>query len=314
MRLVGFLSKINEAAGTPGDAIQLLARAMVKSKDSNAFDEISWEDDDVLEQATELLKNQYNMIMNSSKNGNIKVFRMVCIPDINKLDKNNLGSSWTNHAGSASCWNEQENSNNSEFLIAGIANENDIDWIETLYHQSHGDFYDESEIRLLPNRKIQIQGIVQRDGRAGAQITDAFIGSTGSSYHNDIANRGADFVKYHLRGVNEEKMVDVWHLTDKQNVPSIMQNGLEPRIGTKSRSAKEKKNRIYVFPDLTSVEDALTNWWYDNTEFRQALLQLRLPASWVSQDKMRWEATIDKPVPPEFIKVMHDDVSDLASL
>ena len=114
--------------------------------------------------------------------------------------------------------------------------------------------------------------------------------------------------------MNEEQMVDVWHLTDKQNVPSITQNGLEPRTGAKSKSAGEKKNRIYVFPDLTSVEDALTNWWYDNTEYRQALLQLRVPESWITQDQVRWEATINHTVPPNMIKVAYADVSDVASL
>jgi len=314
MKLTIFLNTINEAASDNViKSIQLLSNAIAQSRDSQSFDGILWDDDDVVDQASALLKDQYDMI---SRGGNIKVYRMICVKDINSIDKNNLGASWTNDAGSASCWNEESGSSGFEFLIVGNVNSDDVVWIETLYHNLHGDFYDENEIRLLPNRKIQIEGIVQRSGRNNSPVTGEFVGSTGTAHHNDIANRGHDFIKYYTRlsGIKEEKMTDVWHLTDKQNVPSIMKNGLEPRIGAKSKSASEKKNRIYVFPDLRSVEDALTNWWYDNTEYRQALLQLRVPASWITQDQVRWEATIDRTIPPEMIAVKYDDVSDLASL
>lgn len=118
---------------------------------------------------------------------------------------------------------------------------------------------------------------------------------------NDIRRRA---------GLSEEKMVDVWHVTEKQNVPNILQNGLEPRIGKSSKSAGEQKPAIYVFPDELSMEDAVTNWLGDETEYRQSALILRVPESWVSQDNIRWEATINRPVPPDMIKVAIPDLDE----
>ena len=113
-----------------------------------------------------------------------------------------------------------------------------------------------------------------------------------------------------LPPIMEEKMVDVWHVTEKQNVPNILKNGLEPRIGKSSRSAGEKEAAIYVFPDELSMEDAVTNWLGDETEYRQTALILRIPESWVTQDHLRWEATIKQPVPPHMIKVAIPDLDE----
>jgi len=106
-----------------------------------------------------------------------------------------------------------------------------------------------------------------------------------------------------------ESITKVWHVTEARNIPSIMQKGLEPRIGKSSRQAKETESAIYVFPDQTSMIDAITNWLGDET-YRQAVLELTVPKSWVIESDIRWESRILQPVPPSMIKVVVSDIDE----
>lgn len=108
----------------------------------------------------------------------------------------------------------------------------------------------------------------------------------------------------------QPRLVKVWHVTQKRYLPSILQNGLVPQRGTSSRRAREKTNAIYVFPDWTSLEDALTNWLGDETTQRQSVLELTVPENWLVQDQIRWEASINQPVPPSAIKVLIPDIDE----
>jgi hypothetical protein len=105
--------------------------------------------------------------------------------------------------------------------------------------------------------------------------------------------------------------IKVWHVTRTSALRSIMRQGLTPRIGARSRSAKEAEKAIYVFPDSISLEDAMTNWLGDEYEdIPISLLELTVPPSWVKQDNIRWEAVITQPVPPGRIRVLVKDMDD----
>ena len=109
----------------------------------------------------------------------------------------------------------------------------------------------------------------------------------------------------------ESQMTRVWHVTFKRKVPSILRQGLEPRVGKRSRSVKEKVPAIYVFPDPTSLEDALTNWLGDEIpDAKLSILELIVPEDWINHDNLRWEARILRPVPPNMIKVVVPDIDD----
>ena len=51
-----------------------------------------------------------------------------------------------------------------------------------------------------------------------------------------------------------------YHVTDSNNLPSILSSGLEPRIGERSRELNcdgeplESVKRVYMFPDKDSLE------------------------------------------------------------
>jgi hypothetical protein len=100
----------------------------------------------------------------------------------------------------------------------------------------------------------------------------------------------------------------VYHVTEQKNVPSIMMNGLIPKRGKRSRAAGEKKELIYVFPDMLSMEDGVLNWLGDEFVYRTSLLELNVPDEWLVSDVIRWEATIDRIVPASCIKVLIDDM------
>lgn len=110
---------------------------------------------------------------------------------------------------------------------------------------------------------------------------------------------------------NLSTYVKVWHVTKRSSVASIIRNGLIPRVGPRSRSAKEVASAIYVFPDSISLEDAMTNWLGDEYEdIPISLLELTVPADWITHHTVRWEATIDRRVPPDHIKVLVIDMDE----
>lgn len=105
--------------------------------------------------------------------------------------------------------------------------------------------------------------------------------------------------------------VKVWHVTRRSAVPRILRQGLVPRRGRLSRSAKEQENAIYVFPDSTSLMDAMSNWLGDEMEeIELSLLELTVPRDWLVQDAVRWEARVTQPVPPDRIRVLVDDMDE----
>lgn len=54
--------------------------------------------------------------------------------------------------------------------------------------------------------------------------------------------------------------MNFYHVTEKNNLDSIMNHGLQPRVGPRSEELGEKEAAVYLFPDLESVENALMNW------------------------------------------------------
>lgn len=53
----------------------------------------------------------------------------------------------------------------------------------------------------------------------------------------------------------------IYHISLLKNKKSILINGLVPSIGNNSQSCEEKTPAIYLFPDETTMNDALLNWF-----------------------------------------------------
>ncbi len=112
-----------------------------------------------------------------------------------------------------------------------------------------------------------------------------------------------------IESSNSQSDVVVWHVTPSSSVPKIMQRGLTPRRGV--RRVNEQQNAIYVFPDSTSLIDALSNWLGDEFEdIPISLLELTVPNEWLDHHSVRWEAAITRPVPPNRIRVLVANLDD----
>lgn len=68
-------------------------------------------------------------------------------------------------------------------------------------------------------------------------------------------------------GLNPVEVATAFHVTPIENLPLILERGLEPQIGDRSVAMGEATRSVYLFPDLETCEDALTNWLGDCFEF-----------------------------------------------
>ena len=59
-------------------------------------------------------------------------------------------------------------------------------------------------------------------------------------------------------------MKTYYHVTRKKNLTSILNNGLYPKIGDLSKLCDETENKIYLFPSIDDMENALMNWLGEN--------------------------------------------------
>lgn len=118
-----------------------------------------------------------------------------------------------------------------------------------------------------------------------------------------------------LRPLPEDAMSDtitVLHVTKDENLPSIRQNGLEPRIGKNSADIGETDVGVHVFFDQDSMTDALMNWdmdWHEGDEDDDgpplSVLTLEVPRAWVHSHWAQFNSgtgIVFEKIPPAMIK------------
>jgi len=103
-----------------------------------------------------------------------------------------------------------------------------------------------------------------------------------------------------------ERTREVYHITREENIPSIMKNGLEPRIGVHSVDIGEQRPGVHVFLNMATVEDAMMNWdamsEWDSGDL--SILTLEVPNYMVdfSHHIIGGTGVIKDHVPPSMIK------------
>lgn len=102
----------------------------------------------------------------------------------------------------------------------------------------------------------------------------------------------------------------LYHVTPVQNLKKIMQDGLVPRHGVRSRKIKEPTPAIYLFPSLADVDAAISGWMGNtfSDEARLALLAVTLPSNVSMRSDVEYERAIHSPIPPENIRVLTRDL------
>ena len=103
-----------------------------------------------------------------------------------------------------------------------------------------------------------------------------------------------------------------WHVTSLESVPSILRNGLIPRIGPRSSEAGETEPGVYLFPTYEAVEDALMNWLGDQfpDDANLVLLRIRLPydaTTWLVVTDADYEVVSREAIPANCIAGVYDE-------
>jgi hypothetical protein len=103
-----------------------------------------------------------------------------------------------------------------------------------------------------------------------------------------------------------------YHVTLSENLGSIMEKGLVPTVGDRSKKLNEQAC-VFLFPDRDSAEDALSGWLGDqfdeDEDITFALLEVTLPPEIEVQktEGIDWEAYTTRVIPPECIRIVSRD-------
>ena len=104
------------------------------------------------------------------------------------------------------------------------------------------------------------------------------------------------------------------HITPTAALPSILTEGLLPRIGERSRELGEHSPAVYLFFDRASAEDGLCTWMSELFEEDQQLALLEIDPSPDLEITPTfttcpsWEWTTSHRIPPERITVVTQDL------
>lgn len=108
---------------------------------------------------------------------------------------------------------------------------------------------------------------------------------------------------------SEDMLQTFYHVTKKENVESILKNGLIPQIGERSKLMDEEE-AIFLFPNYHECENALFNWLgeiYEGYEGELVSLEVFLPAKFGQEKVLDWEWLIRKPIPPAYIRFFKNE-------
>lgn len=117
---------------------------------------------------------------------------------------------------------------------------------------------------------------------------------------------------YEMTTLNENVY---YHITPIYNLDNIIQNGLEPKIGDRSNLIGEEHHSIYLFKDISDIENALMSWMENefNEDEELALLQITIPFN-IKIEYNGFEYTTSQSIPAKYIRVMSYDVYNETNL
>lgn len=101
-----------------------------------------------------------------------------------------------------------------------------------------------------------------------------------------------------------------FHITPVENLPSILREGLQPRLGERSQILGEPEPAVYLFTSAEAVDDASMNWLCDYFDEEEALavLAVDLNTDFPGDAENEFEFVTTQPVPPHCLRVMTEDV------
>lgn len=110
-------------------------------------------------------------------------------------------------------------------------------------------------------------------------------------------------------------MKQLFHITPRQNVPTIMLDGLLAKIGPRSLELGEPVPAVYLFRTIEDAENALSNWLgeaFDEDEVL-SLLGVTLPED-IPEDPMSFEYCVYRDIPGERIVILVEDLDQIIDI
>lgn len=106
----------------------------------------------------------------------------------------------------------------------------------------------------------------------------------------------------------------LYHVTHPDNLPSIMSDGLIPLIGERAASFGEDEPRVYLFPNIDSMNTALASWlgvaWEEQygEEGECCSLIVDLPENFpIEYEGVGYEISTCETIPPEYISFFREE-------
>lgn len=100
-----------------------------------------------------------------------------------------------------------------------------------------------------------------------------------------------------------------YHVTLTDNLPSIMERGLVPTVGERSKKVAEG-SAVFLFPDEDHAADALGGWlgdqFEDDDDIHFALIEVTLLPDMVvhKSEGIDWEYWVRDVIPPQCLRVV----------
>lgn len=101
-----------------------------------------------------------------------------------------------------------------------------------------------------------------------------------------------------------------YHITPMSNLESILQTGLEPRIGERSKELGENEKRVYLFHSIEDMNNALGNWLgecFEDEEIELAIIELQVPDEYPITEEEFYESYSYITISPEYFSKVYDE-------
>ncbi len=104
----------------------------------------------------------------------------------------------------------------------------------------------------------------------------------------------------------------LYHVTLRRNVSNILKEGLQPRVGVLSRDLGEKIPRVYLFEEVSAIEDALMNWFVEALfdmfpDEPLSVLEVNATVEEIGGEREAFEVHTEHGIPSKLIREMSAD-------
>jgi len=101
-------------------------------------------------------------------------------------------------------------------------------------------------------------------------------------------------------------MKTFYHVTRKENLESILENGLIPQVGERSSQLNEESG-IFMFYSLDDMNNALGSWLGEEFEDDEELVSLKIIMKDTNFKYCAYEAVSREIIPPKYIFYFKDE-------